>query len=136
MRRLQFMPYILVFFSIFLSTIIALIRHIDFITFFKKAIVFLLIIFFSSKIFINVIMDIKNEKKDEHKNNEQNLNPASDETDNDKLKRMNFSPFNSKQIKFKILQNPSAINLTILILGGEADGSKKQSMATVYKNQR
>lgn len=49
-------------------------------------------------------MDIKNEKKDEHKNNEQNLNPASDETDNDKLEEDEFQPL---QFEANKIQNPS-----------------------------
>lgn len=109
MKRLQFMPYVLVLFSIFLSTLIAFIRHIDFAAFFKRAVVFLLILFFSSKFFVNVIMDIKNEKKGEHKNNkqknnEQNISSASDQADNDKLEENEFQPL---QFEVKRIQNPS-----------------------------
>ncbi|WZL74869.1 hypothetical protein QBE52_09320 [Clostridiaceae bacterium 35-E11] len=59
MKRLRSIPYILLGFSIFVSTVIAMVQNMSFTLFCKRTTIFFLVTFISSKMCINSIIKTK-----------------------------------------------------------------------------
>ncbi len=112
MKRLQYIPYILLFFSILISTIISIINRISFTLFLKRTFLFLVIIFFSAKIFVYNIVNA-NTKKNNHKDHENNKKNSdaifeenSKKSNSDDLENDDFKPLDFKENK---IEAPSKI---------------------------
>ncbi|MBF8983069.1 hypothetical protein IZY60_05930 [Lutibacter sp. B2] len=78
MKILQSIPYILLFISIGISTIVAAINNITFFTFFKRSIFCFFILFVSSRFLINYILETKEKNLELGALNHKNL-PVEDE---------------------------------------------------------
>lgn len=59
MKIIKSIPYMLLIFSIIVSTIIAMINSMSFTVFFKRTIIFYIIIFLASKSFVNSLVKVE-----------------------------------------------------------------------------